>query len=125
MNQKYDLMCIFNPKAGEEKIDAAISRIEKKITSAGGTVDKTMKQGMRRVATRMREFKSIKDGYFVTVQFSAPAFVPKEINAAVRVNEDIMRFILTKAIEMPPAEEVKAEESAVEVNPEMLIGKPE
>lgn len=126
MNQKYDLICIFNPKTGEEKIDSSIARIEKKITSAEGTVDKVMKQGMRRVATRMRDFKDIKDGFFVTMQFSAPAFVPKEINGALRVNEDIMRFILTKEIVMPVAEEAKKEESAVvEVNPEMLIGKPE
>jgi ribosomal protein S6 len=126
MNEKYDLICVFNPNTAEEKIDAALGRIEKKITLSGGSVENISKPGLRKLAVRMRKFKPIKDGFFVQVNFTSPTNVPQEISATVRVNEDIMRFVLTRAIEekIEPVEEKSAEET-VEVNPEMLIGKPE
>ena len=125
MNEKYDLICVFKPGTAEEKIDAAIARIEKKIISAGGTVTRIAKQGLRRMATRMRRFKVIKDGYFTLIAFESPGNIPQEITALVRVNEDIMRSILTRGIEKIEDSAEKAVETAVEINPEMLIGKPE
>ena len=117
---------MFNPKAGEEKIDAGIAKVEKKLASLGGSIISTNKLGLRKVATRMRKFKTTKDGYFVHINFAGETNVPDEITALVRLNEDVMRFTLTKPIrEMRSKKTKEAPDAVVEVNPEMLIGKPE
>lgn len=125
MAQKYDMICVFNPSTAEEKIEAALAKLGKKITAAGGVIENTNKMGLRKVNTRMRDFKNIKDGYFVELTFEAPPGVPDELTASLKVNEDVMRFILTRAIPKIAPEEEKPKDQAVEVNPEMLIGKPE
>lgn len=125
MAQKYDLICVFQPSTAEDRIEAAVSKLGKKITSAGGSIEKTNKMGLRKVNTRMRNFKNIKDGYFVEMGFEAPAGVPDELTSSLKVNEDVMRFILTRAIPKIAPEEEKPKEETVEVNPEMLIGKPQ
>jgi len=125
MNEKYDLICVFVPNTGEERIDAVLGKIEKKLKAAGGEFEKVNKIGVRRVMTRMRKFKTIKDGNFVEIKFSAPRSVPKDIEGILRISEDVMKHILTKEIVLEAPKEVKAPEAAVEVNPEMLIGKPE
>lgn len=125
MNEKYDLICVFNPATAEEKIEAALSKLGKKITAAGGTIENTNRMGIRKINTRMRKFKTIKDGIFAQLTFEAPANIPQELNGLMKVNEDVMRFILTRDIPKMIVEPEKGKETAVEVNPEMLIGKPE
>jgi len=125
MAQKYDLISVFNPSTAEEKIDAAVAKLVKKITEGGGAIESTNKMGLRKVNTRMRDFKNIKDGYFVEISFEAPSGVPDELTQSLKVNEDVMRFILTRAIPKIEQEAEKPKDEAVEVNPEMLIGKPE
>jgi small subunit ribosomal protein S6 len=126
MNEKYDVICVFNPATGEERIDAVIARIEKKLKVLGGTIDKVSKMGLRRVQTRMRSFKNIKDGYFVELNINSPKNGPAEVEDVLKVTEEIMRHIITKAIVRPVfKDEKKAAEEAVEINPEMIIGKPQ
>ncbi len=124
MSNKYEMVCVFHPRTAEDKIEASISKLEKKVSSTGGTFDKVNKIGLRKVNTRMRDFNGIRDGYYVEVVFSSAPSIPAELTASLRVNEDVMRFIITKAPQEPKPVEKAAEES-VEVNPEMLIGKPE
>lgn len=125
MANNYDLICVFNPKVVEEKIESAIAKIEKALAARNGSIVAVNKMGTKKVATRMRKFKTTKDGIFVHINFSSETSVPEEITALVGVNEDIMRFILTKPIrEMKSKKAKEGAEVVVEVNPEMLIGKP-
>ena len=115
---------MFHPRTAEDKIEASIAKLEKKVSSSGGAFEKVNKIGLRKVNTRMRDFNGIRDGYYIEVVFSSAPSVPHELTSSLRVNEDIMRFIITKAPQEPKPSE-KASEESVEVNPEMLIGKPE
>ncbi len=125
MNQKYDLICVFKPSLPEEKIDGFVSKLEKKVVSAGGSFEKVTKHGIKKVQTLLRKFKKIKDGYFLEINLSCGPETPEEVFSLLKVNEDIMRYILTKEIVQKPKEVEKTSEEAVEINPEMLIGKPE
>ena len=125
MNEKYDLICVFKPNSQEERIDAVLSKIDKKLKSLGGEITRTEKIGIRRVHTRMRKFKTIRDGLFVECDISSPSKGPAEVEAILHVTEDLMRHILTKAKEVPMPVQEKPSEEKVEINPEMLIGKPE
>ena len=122
---KYVLVLAFKPGTGEAQVDAALSKIDKKIASSGGAVLKNPKPMMRKLASRMRKFNGIKEGLFAEFEFEGPGTLPNELNSLILVNEDVMRYMVTRAPEeIKPAVEKEAE-SAVEVNPEMLIGKPE
>ncbi len=123
MIEKYEAICVFKPVTTEDKIDAFVSKVEKKIAALGAKIEKVQKHGLKRVSTRMRKFKTIRDGIFLEIDFEGPTSAPAEVTSIIRVNEDIMRFIVTKAAPEIPVE--KPAEEAVEVNPEMLIGKPE
>ena len=125
MNEKYDLICVFKPNTPEERVDAVLSKIDKKLKSLGGEITKTNKVGIRRVHTRMRKFKTIHDGLFIDCEISSPAKGPAEVEGILHVTEDLMRHILTKAKEVPLPVQEKPSEEKVEINPEMLIGKPE
>ena len=125
MSDKYELTCIFDPKTAEDRIEATLNRIEKKITASGGTMDNVNKMGTRKLLMKMSKNKTLRDGLFVMILFSGPSNVPNDVTALVRVSEDVIRFMLTKAPEKIEAPEEKAAETAVEVNPEMLVGKPE
>lgn len=125
MSEKYVLVCVFKPNLTDSQVDPFLEKIDKKISSSGGTVIKSSKLGLRKMATLMRKFKTFKEGLFCEVSFEGPSSLPDEINSLIRVNEDIMRHILTRLPEEPKAVEEKETESTVEINPEMLIGKPE
>lgn len=118
------MICVFHPRTAEDKIEANVAKLEKKVTSSGGVFEKVNKMGLRKVNTRMRDFNGIKDGYYVEIVFVSSPDMPHELTSSLRVNEDIMRFLITKVPQEPKPSE-KASEESVEVNPEMLIGKPE
>ncbi len=122
---KYVLVLAFKPGTAETQSESALAKIEKKISSAGGSVIKASKPVMRKLASRMRKFNGIKEGLFADFEFEGPRNLPNELNSMIRVNEDVIRYVITKAPEEIQQVEEKEAESAVEVNPEMLIGKPE
>ncbi len=122
---KYVLVLAFKPGTSEEAVSSALGKIEKKITSSGGSVQKQTKPAMKKLASRLRKFNGVKEGLYAEFEFEGPGALPNELNSMIRVNEDVMRFILTKAPEEVQLPAEKEPAAAVEVNPEMLIGKPE
>lgn len=124
MTRKYDLIFALIPQTGEDKIDALISKIEKKISSLDGEINNICKKGNLRIASRMRKFKNIRDGFYVSMNFSGSPAIPKEIENILKVNDAVMKHIITLSNETPS--EIKSQEKTeekVEINPEMLIGK--
>lgn len=119
------LVLAFKPGTAEEVTTASLAKIEKKIASSGGSIQKQTKPAMRKFASRLRKFNGVKDGLFAEFEFEGPGALPNELNSLILVNEDVMRFIITKAPEEVQLPAEKEPEAAVEVNPEMLIGKPE
>lgn len=124
MARKYDLIFALVPQTAEDKIDALISKIEKKISSLGGEISNICKKGTMRIASRMRKFKNIRDGFYVSMNFSGSSTIPKEIENILKINDSVMKHIITLSNETPS--EIKSQEKPeekVEINPEMLIGK--
>lgn len=86
----YEELFIVRPETGEEEIDAFIEQIQTVISSAGGTVDKTDKWGVRKLAYKV-EKKS--EGFYVLIQFTAGPQVVKEVERRMRVTDFVMKFI--------------------------------
>jgi small subunit ribosomal protein S6 len=98
----YELILIFDPNLGEEKTGVMVGKIEEKLKSLGGEVEKVDKWGVRRLASMIKKAKTMTQGYYVLVKFKAPTSVPAELRSYLKVNESIVRYFLSLAVVVLP-----------------------
>src|SRR5690242_1898701 len=80
----YEELFIVQPDATDEQIDPLIEQLKGLITQSGGTLDKTEKWGVRRLAYRVLKFS---EGQYILLQFTANPEAVKEIERRLRVND--------------------------------------
>lgn len=126
---KYDVLCMFDPKVDEAKIETILKKAEAKITAAGGKIAKTEKKGVRPLASRIQKRKDLKEVNYINLVVEGPGAVPAEINQLLRVTEEVVRFMVSVKTEEEiiaksqiPAKPA-AEEEKVEIAPSMLAGE--
>jgi small subunit ribosomal protein S6 len=107
--EAYDVLFAMNSQLSEEQMEAIISKLEKKITDLGGKVEKTDKWGHRRLPFTFSKHKQAKEGYYVMINFKGEGGIPKALVDLMRVQEGIIRQMITKAKE----EEIPLEEEAI------------
>ena len=90
---KYELVYIIDPAVEDEGRKALVERFNTLITDNGGTVDKVEEWGKRRLAYAIN-YKT--EGYYVLIQFEAAATVPAELDRQMRINENVVRQMITK-----------------------------
>mgnify|MGYP001575375826 CR=1 FL=1 len=56
---RYEMMLLIDPNLGDEKIGELITKIEDKIKSWGGEIEKTEKWGIRRLASKALNAKRL------------------------------------------------------------------
>ena len=98
-----------------------IARFNGMIEQDGGKVEKVEEWGKRRLAYAIN-YKT--EGYYVLVNFTANAELPREIERVMQINESILRYLTVKVEEKrsnvkprpvrvaPAAEEAPAAEAA-------------
>jgi small subunit ribosomal protein S6 len=118
--REYEAYYIFSPRVTEEKREALIARLEKKIKDSGSTELTTEKQGLKKLAFRFNKYPDLKDGYFVLTRFTAEPAVVTGVTEVLRLTEDVIRFQVTHAV--PAAQAVEAKEEKVEISAAMLEG---
>ena len=89
----YEELFIVRPDATDEELDPLIEQIKGIITSGGGTVDKTDKWGVRKLAYRV---KKRAEGNYVLLQFSAGPELVKELERRLRVSDMVLKFITVR-----------------------------
>ena len=89
----YEELFIVRPDATDEEVDPLIEQLKGVITHAGGTVDKTEKWGMRRLAYRVIKFT---EGQYILFQFTAQAPTVKELERRLRVNDLVIKFLTVR-----------------------------
>ena len=90
---KYEILFILDNAAADEAKEAMISKMSDLITSNGGSVEKVDKWGAKKLAYPIN-YKT--EGYYVLVQFEAAATVPAELDRQMRINENVVRQMITK-----------------------------
>jgi small subunit ribosomal protein S6 len=93
MNRIYEEMFIIRPDATEEEITPIIDQVKATVTSAGGTVDKEERWGVRKLAYRVEKRN---EGYYVLMQFTAGPGTVKEIERRLRVNDAVLKYITVR-----------------------------
>lgn len=89
----YEELFIVRPDATDEEVDPVIDQLKNVITHAGGTVDKTEKWGVRRLAYRVVKYD---EGQFILLQFSAKAETVREIERRLRVADLVLKFLTVR-----------------------------
>lgn len=89
----YEELFIVRPDTTEEDLDPIIEQVKGVVTNAGGTIDKTEKWGMRKLAYRVAKQS---EGQYILLQFTAKAETVKEIERRLRVNDAVIKFITVR-----------------------------
>lgn len=90
---KYQLLFIIDNSIDDEAKGAVIEKFSSLIQELGGTVGMLDKWGTRKYAYPIN-FKN--EGYYVLMQFEAAPTVPAEIDRQMRINDNIVRQLITK-----------------------------
>ena len=118
---KYELIYVIDTAMEESARNELIARFNGMIEANGGKVEKVEEWGKRRLAYTIN-YKT--EGYYVLVNFTANAELPREIERVMQINESILRYLTVKVEEKrsnvkprpvrvaPVAEEAPAAEAA-------------
>lgn len=123
---KYEIIYIIDAAVEEAPRKDLIAKFSDLITANGGAIEKVDEWGKRRLAYAI-DYKT--EGYYVLMQFTAPADLPKEIERNMQISESILRSQIVKleqkkssvkprpvraAAPVAPVAEVAATEAPVE-----------
>jgi small subunit ribosomal protein S6 len=114
----YEVLYIVRADLDDDKVQEAVKRVNTLIERAGGTVERTNLWGKRKLAY---EVKHQKEGSYVLQDFQvAPERVP-ELEAALKITEEVLRHLIVRKPEKvaatpvpPPPAEVVLEPIALE-----------
>ncbi len=86
----YELLYIINNDLSDEAKEAVIAKISAVVTDNGGTIDGLDKWGTRKLAYAIN-YKT--EGYYVLVNFTAPATLIVELERILRITDSVIRFM--------------------------------
>jgi small subunit ribosomal protein S6 len=89
----YEELFIVRPDAAEEEVDPFVDQLKNVITQSGGTVDKTEKWGVRKLAYRVLRYN---DGQYILLQFSANPDAVKEVERRLRVADLVLKHLTVR-----------------------------
>jgi len=89
----YEELFIVRPDATDEEVDPIIEQLKGVITQSGGSLDKTEKWGVRKLAYRVMKHE---EGQYILLEFKAGAEVVKEIERRLRVADVVLKFLTVR-----------------------------
>src|SRR5438270_715503 len=89
----YEELFIVRPDATDEEIDPVIEQVRNIVTHAGGTLDKTEKWGVSKLAYRLLKHN---EGQYILLQFTVNADTVREIERRLRVADLVLKFLTVR-----------------------------
>ncbi|MCL2556491.1 MAG: 30S ribosomal protein S6 [Firmicutes bacterium] len=97
--QKYEVLYVLAAALENEKKETFIEKYSKLVVSNGGVVDSVNKWGLKKLAYPIN-YKN--EGFYVLMNYQANADFNAELERQFRIAKDeVIRFMVTKAIEAP------------------------
>lgn len=90
---KYELMYIISADANDAEKDALVEKFKVYVEAKGGVVTGVDKLGMKKFAYKI-DFKT--EGYYVLMNFEAPADVVKEMNNLMNITDFVVRQMFVR-----------------------------
>jgi small subunit ribosomal protein S6 len=120
---RYEMGVVVRADLEEEVFRAEMERVKGFIDRFGGTIDKIDEWGRRKLAYPIAK---LNEGIYTFITYSSEGSTPKEVEARLRLQENILRFLTIRVDETLPltpaqsapsqsetAQSVQAEESEV------------
>ena len=92
MSRTYEALYILNPALTDEEITEFVDMIGGVVEQNGGTVLAKGKWDKRKLAYEINHFK---EGTYCLMYFDAEGTVPAMVNRAFRINDDVIRGMIT------------------------------
>ena len=89
----YELVLIISPEVAEERYDSIIENVNRFITDKGGIISEVDRWGRKKLAYPIKSFV---EGSYVLSRFKFKPALSKELEANLRISEDILRHLLIK-----------------------------
>ncbi len=98
--REYEVLYIVRADFDDDKVQDAVKRVNTLIARSGGTADRTNLWGKRKLAY---EVKHQKEGAYVLQDFTLdPNRVP-ELEAGLKITEQVLRHLIVRKPDKPPA----------------------
>lgn len=89
----YEMVMVLSPEVSEESLAASIEKMTRSITEKGGTITNVQQWGKRKLSYPIKHFK---EGNYVLTQFKLDAKRVAEIEASLRISEEVLRHLVVK-----------------------------
>ena len=97
MMNRYEMIYIIDTNLEETARKELIEKVSGLIEGNGGEIEKVDETwGKRRLAYAI-DYKT--EGWYVLVNFKAPAELPRELERNLQINESILRYLVVKLVE--------------------------
>lgn len=90
---KYELAVIVNAKIEDDVRIETLEKIKELIARFGGSIVDVDEWGKKRLAY---EIQKMKEGYYYFIHFESDSTVPAEIEARLRIMENVIRFLCVR-----------------------------
>ncbi len=93
---KYELTVVVNATVEDDVRAAVIEKVKELIARFGGTVTDVKEEGKKRLAY---EIQKMNDAFYYFVHFDAEATCPAELEAQLRIMENVLRYLCVRVEE--------------------------
>ena len=91
MDKKYELALILKPDLSEEIFNSEMENIKNMIDKSGAVIEKIDAWGKKKLAYEIKKFS---EGNYNFIIFSAESNVPAVLESKLRINENVIRFLI-------------------------------
>ena len=102
--RKYELMLAINPQLEEEELTSLIEKVKKIISKEKGEVTNINKWGKRKLAYEIKDFT---EAIYVVMKFNIDELSISEFERVLKLEEKIIRYLLTLQKEEKPVKAKK------------------
>ena len=92
----YEILFVIKNALEDEQKEKTVETVKTIITDGNGEVTRVDIMGTRKLAYPI-EKKT--EGYYVLIEFNAPAELPKELDRRLRISDDVVRHIIVNTNE--------------------------
>ena len=89
----YELVVIISPEVADDALDGVIDDISRFVSGKGGTVANVERWGKKKLAYPIKHFL---EGNYVLAQLKLKPTLGKELEANLRISENVLRHLLVK-----------------------------
>lgn len=91
--QDYELILILNPNMEEDALESKVNSVSQFITTREGVISDLQKWGKKKLAYPVKHFM---EGNYVLAKFQIKPAKAKELEANLRISEEVIRHLLIK-----------------------------